>query len=141
MRDFAIGSGWVLVIVAPLCVLALWFAIDHSNANQQRALNHSNSQFRAAQILATRRFQEAVLLSTKQTNYANNRRVCGWRTFINPILKSYKDAAKDPTLSASARARNDKRIKTTQQFLDNQITIPPVFDCKTLPKKPPTSLP
>lgn len=119
-----ISSFWVLVMILPITGFGIWFAIDHSN-----------SQYR--QQLETK-FNEALRISSRQFSYSINKSVCGFRGFVEPTLKSYRAAAKDPTLSPSARKRNDLRIHTTQQFLDSQVTVPPDFDCRKLPQKAPT---
>lgn len=124
VAGIAISSGWVVVIVVPLISVGVWFAIDHSN-----------SQYR--QQLETK-FNEALRISSTQFSYSINKSVCGFRGFVGPTLKSYRAAAKDKTLTPSARKRNDTRIRTTQAFLDSQVTVPPGFDCRKLPKKAPT---
>jgi hypothetical protein len=70
--------------------------------------------------------------------YNTNRTTCALRALAEPQLASYRKAAKDKTLSASARKRNQARIKSTEDFLAAYATIPPDFDCSTLPKKAPT---
>lgn len=130
-----IGDGirrlwWIFVIVMPISGLALWIAIDHSNANQDR----QQAQFRQS---LEDKFNQALSISSRQTAYSINKSACGFRGFVVPTLKSYEAAAKDPTLSESARKRNDLRIRRAHEFLDSQVTVPPDFDCKTLPKKPP----
>lgn len=132
---------WVFVIVLPLTGFGLWLAVDHANANQARALSHANQQFHQSQILANRKFQQAIRIATVQASYSINKSVCGFRGFVQPTLKSYEAAAKDPTLTASARARNDKRIQTTKRFLESQVTVPADFDCADLPKNPPKATP
>ena len=134
-------TWWTLVIAVAVASLAAgisaWIAVDHANANDRRQQELSNQQFRHAMISSNTKFQQALRISNAQSAYAQNKAACGWRAFTAPVLKSYQDAAKDPTLSDSARARNDKRIKTTQEFLESQITVPPSFDCTKLPKRPP----
>ena len=70
--------------------------------------------------------------------YNQNRTTCALRALAEPQLKSYKKAAKDKTLSASARSRNRIRVEQTEKFLAAYATIPPDFDCTTLPKHAPT---
>lgn len=137
VRGIAISAWWVLVIIVPICIFVLWIAVDHANRVQDRAQHRANQQFAKAVILTDRKFREALHVQATQTAYAVNKSACGWRAFAGPALKSYEAAANDPTLSPSARARNDKRIKTTREFLANQVTIPSTFDCSRLPKAPP----
>jgi hypothetical protein len=132
-----IPTWWMLVIVVPLCTIVLWVALDQTNKAQDSAQNRANQQFRQALIVTDRKFRQALAVTTRQFSYSINKSVCGFRGFVNPTLKSYEAAAKDPTLSSSARARNDKRIQTTKAFLDTQVTVPANFDCTTLPKRPP----
>lgn len=137
-RNFAISSGWVLVITVPVVAIALWLAIDHANANRDATQRRSNQQFTKALIVTDRKFRQALRITTLQVSYSINKSVCGFRGFVQPTLKSYEAAAKDPTLTPSARKRNDKRIKSTKAFLETQVTVPADFDCATLPKNPPT---
>lgn len=140
-RRFAgvtIRTWWTLVIACSVSSLGTWAAIDHSNANRDRQQAQSNAQFRQATILSNRKFQQAIRISSRESSYSLNKIVCGFRGFIGPTLKSYEAAAKDPTLSNSARLRNDKRIRTTRAYLDTLVAVPADFDCKTLPKKPPS---
>lgn len=132
-----IRTWWTLVIVVSVSSIGTWAAIDHANANDQRNRERTNQQFRHSILLGQRKFQQAIRISTAQAAYSVNKSVCGFRQFTAPVLKSYEQAAKDPTLGDSARARNEQRIQTTLAFLDSQITVPPDFKCSSLPKKPP----
>lgn len=138
---FNARTWWTLVIAFAVACLAsgvtAWIVVGYVNTKDHRNQEHSNQQFRHALLQSNEKFRQALRISTAQSAYAQNKAACGWRAFTAPVLKSYEDAAKDPTLSESARARNDKRIKTTREFLSTQITVPPDFDCSKLPKRPP----
>ena len=89
----------------------------------------------------------AASQATKATTLATNRTACALRALVEPTiaadlltLKSYQLAAKDKTAKPSARARNAKRVTDTQTkiyaeqaFLRAYVTIPPNFDCSSLP--------
>lgn len=141
-RDFAISSGWVLVMVIPLCVLVLWIAIDHANAGRDRLQDHANQQFRQALILTDRKFQQALRIQAALFAYSTNKSVCGFRGLVKPQLRrAVERRSQYPTLTKAARALNENAITTTHAFLDSQVTIPSGFDCKTLPKRPPKATP
>jgi hypothetical protein len=117
-------------------------AIHYANASQDRQqaayrVDQENRQTQARRALE-QKFSQALSISNRQNAYSINKSVCGFRGLVGPTLRSYEAAAKDESLSESARARNDKRILTTREFLDSQVTVPPDFDCKNLPKKQPT---
>jgi hypothetical protein len=120
-----------------IVVAGTYYYVQRTSDRLDNARQRSDRQFKKAQILANNKFQQTLILTTKQANYANNRRACGWRKFVGPIVASYVSAANDKTQSKSSRDRNAERVKTTEAFLDSQVTIPPDFDCSSLPKKPP----
>lgn len=127
---FSVRTWWTLVIaVAVSCVSSLLVVSYLSD--------RSNRQFRHTILLGQVQYQQATSISNRQSSYSINKIVCGFRGFIVPTLKSYEAAAKDPTLSQSARARNDKRIRTTRAYLSTLVTVPADFDCAKLPKNPP----
>jgi hypothetical protein len=124
----------IALVTTPL-VLLLIFANNQRQAEQKR---RSDAQFRQSLIVTDRKFRQALAVTTKQFAYSTNKQVCAFRKLTVPALKSYKDAAKDETLSASARARNDLRIHTTEEFLRSLVTVPSDFKCSSLPRNPPT---
>lgn len=127
---FSVRTWWTLVIAVAVSGVASLLVTNYTT-------DRANHQFQHSQLLAQQQFQQAIRISSAQSAYSINKSVCGFRGFVKPTLKSYEAAAKDPTLSASARARNDKRIASTRAFLTNQVTVPPDFDCATLPPRPP----
>lgn len=95
---------------------------------------------------------EAVALATRAADRYNlNRTTCSLRALVEPLiaadrltLKSYKQAADDPTAKPAARKRNLQRVIDTQVKIDGEVaylaayaTIPPDFDCSSLPVTPP----
>lgn len=74
----------------------------------------------------------AVDRAQQESADAINHSVCGFRKLAEPTLLSYQNAAKDPSLSASARARNAARIEATETFLATQVTVPRGFNCAHL---------
>lgn len=122
-----ISSFWVLVMVVPIIIFANGLVIHWTNASQdrQQAAYRRDQDRRQAQFRhqLEAKFQLALRISTQQANYSINKGVCGWRKVFGPTV-------------------NDKRIPAPRRrqigaFLDNQITVPPDFKCRDLPKKPP----
>lgn len=84
-------------------------------------------------------------------NYQINFTTCGVRALVTPgltaqkkTLERAKESAADTTQSKSVRSRAKSAIISTQKSINstNKVlavfgTIPPGFDCKTLPKHPP----
>lgn len=137
-RDFAISSTWVLVMVVPLCVIVLWIAIDHANANRDRAQERSNRQFAKALIVTDRKFQQALEIASAQSSYSINKSVCGFRSLVNGAYQSaIKQRAKYDQMPPVERAKNEAAIKRLDGFLATQVTVPSTFSCRTLPKNPP----
>ena len=87
VAGIAISSGWVMVIVVPLVVFALWVAVDHANANQDRIQRRANQQFAKTLILTDRKFQQALRIASAQSAYSINRSVCGFRKLVDPRLR------------------------------------------------------
>jgi hypothetical protein len=100
-------------------------------------VQRTSDRLEANRAYSDAQFSDALRISSSQFAYSINKSVCGFRGFVEPTLKSYKAAADDKTLTASARARNDLRIRTTQAFLDSQVTVPRDFDCRNLSPRPP----
>lgn len=73
-----------------------------------------------------------VQVSSQGIREAINASVCGFRALAEPQLATFKQAAKDKTLSDSARKRNDARIKSTEAFLRTQVTVPRNYRCPTV---------
>lgn len=94
-------------------------------------------------IWATSRNQEFA--------YAVNANTCPARALIDKsisdtkkALAGYISAARDPSLSVSARERNAERIKQANRsivglhaFRKLYQTVPPHYNCARLPRKPP----
>lgn len=140
IKQGVIHLWWVFVIVAPLCGLGLWLAIDHANANQTRALARSNQQFRKAQILANHKFQQALRISTAQNAYSINKSVCTLRPFLEAALKARLAAVRDATNQADKKL-NQQAADTYTRLLTGEVTVPAGFPCATLPKTPPKAHP
>lgn len=89
--------------------------------------------------------------TAEATRYNTNRSTCALRALVDPQIKEnlaqlagYKEAAKDKSISASARRRNEGRIATTALTIKNlrdfrsvYATVPPDYDCSKLPENPP----
>ena len=123
----------LVIVMIPLVVLLIW----GNNQRQDAERRHTNKQFAKSILLTDHKFRQALAISTRQFAYAHNAQVCAFRAATLPELKSYKDAAKDETLSASARERNAKRIRDSEEFLSRLVTIPTGFNCADLPRRPP----
>lgn len=110
--------------------------------------------YSAQQRDAQRRdFERQTLRTQELALYAINANACRARALINKNIRdlqaqlaTYIQAAADPSASSSARARNAGRISDAQtsitglrKFRDLYVTVPPGFDCRTLPPKPPRS--
>lgn len=139
MRDAEGKPHWQLpplvsiVLLIMLAGLALLTYVRHEDQAQSKA------------------FKVKTEVSAKLARYAINSNACRARALINKtirdqqkLLATYIQAAKDESLSQSAKARNAVRISDTQtsidglrKFRDLYVTVPPGFDCKTLPAKPP----
>lgn len=124
----ALSSGWVLIIVVPIVAVALWFAIDHTNAAQDRQQARANQQFRKAQIEANRKFQQAIRISAKQQAYSINKSVCVLRVIAQQQIQRLETTKATGYKQAEAFWKN---------ILDNQVPVPSTFNCKTLAKTPP----
>lgn len=136
-RDFAISSGWVLVMVVPLCVIVLWIAIDHANTNRDHAQARSNQQFAKALIVTDRKFRQALDIATQQFAYVTNKSVCGFRKLADDGIVRAQKVLKDPTAPHASRVAARKAIQQARAFKLTQVTVPSDFDCATLPKNPP----
>lgn len=137
-RDFAISSGWVLVMVVPLCIIVLWFAIDHSNDNRDAVQHRANQQFAKALIVTDRKFHQALDVTTQQFAYAINKSVCGFRGLATDVKKRAVATLNDATSTASAKARARQAIRQTDALLATQVAVPSGFNCARLSKNPPT---
>lgn len=127
-RGLAVDSGWVLAMILCILVPVAWWVVDHGNANQDR----QQAQFR--QQLETK-FNQALSISSAQSAFSINKGVCGFRDLAQPqIDRAIKRRKVYPNLTAAERALNENAIKTGQQFLASQVTVPPAFDCRKLPK-------
>lgn len=80
---------------------------------------------------------KAVRNQEAADRYTLNHTACAIKKIVAPQLASLKKARNDMTLSKSARARADVTYTKTSRLLLIWTTIPPDFDCSTLPKKPP----
>lgn len=116
---------------------ATFYYVQRSSDRLESARKHSDQQFSKALIVTDRKFRQALRITNAQSAYSINKSVCGFRKLVIPTLATYKQAAEDPSLSASAKARNAGRIKSTQDFLDTQVTVPSDFDCTKLPRRAP----
>lgn len=134
--NVTLWTWWTLVICVVVSSFATWAAVDHANANQQRALRHSNAQFQRAQILANRKFREAIQISTAQTAYSVNKGVCVLRPFLRAALKARLAAVRDAKNEAD-RKLNQQAATTYTRLLEGEVTVPSDFDCDLLPKNPP----
>lgn len=138
----ALPRVWAMLLLAcAASALGSGIAIHYSNESQdrQQAAYRADQERRQDQARRAleQKFNQALRISNAQSGYSINKSVCGFRSLVEPTLKSYKAAAADETLSESARARNAKRIRDAERFLDSQVTVPASFDCANLPKKPP----
>lgn len=97
----------------------------------------------------TRKDREQDRYNISVQRYNSNKAACGIRKLVDldgqrKLLATYQDAAKDPSVTPSARKRNaariiaqKKSIKNAKNVIELFATIPPDFNCKNLPKHPP----
>lgn len=137
LAGVTIRTWWTLVICVAVSSIATWFAIDHANANDRRAQTKANLQFQHALIVSNRKFQQALRVSTAQSAYAQNKAACGFRKLTHDSIIRARKVLADPTATRASRISAHAAIVQARSFLENQITVPPGFDCATLPKKPP----
>lgn len=136
IRDAAIRIWWVFVVVVPLVVGGSYFAVDYARAEVDKAQTAAIARDRAQQLRDTaaeraRAAREAARdrRTRAQVVRSQNRLICLLKRFVEPQLKSYRNAAKDPTLTPSARRRNDKRISDTKAVLLELVTVPSTYKC------------
>lgn len=137
IRDGVIHLWWVFVIVLPLTGFGLWLAVDHANANQARALHRSNLQFQKALIVTDSKFHQALSIQTALFAYSTNKSVCTLRPFLTAARIARLAAVKTAT-DGKDRKLNQDAANTYKRLIDGQVTVPADFNCKTLPKKPPS---
>lgn len=138
---FALSGGFVLTMILAIAIPLGYLAIDHANANQDRATRHSNAltekKFNQALAVVDQKFEQALRIST----YSINRSVCGFYKLIDPALRIALKRREDKTLTAAEHSANEATINRLEAFLATQVTVPSDFDCKTLPKNPPKGTP
>lgn len=117
------GLFTALLLVVVLAVAASGYAGQRYVRNQIRI---EASRAAAAQLVAD--------------HYTLNHTACAIKKIVEPQLASLDKARKDTHLSLSSRKRADATYKKTHLALIIWTTIPPDFDCSTLPKLPPTTI-
>lgn len=136
IKDAVKHLWWVFVIVMPLNAYGTWIAVDHANANQNRAQAHSNAQFRRSLIVTDRKFREALHVQARLFAYSTNKSVCTLRPFLQAARAARLAAVKNAT-NEKDRALNEKAASTYKRLIDSQVTVPSTFNCASLPKNPP----
>lgn len=133
-RGFAISAIWVLVMVVPIVGIALWFAIDHANAQKDRATEQANARiekkFRQALAISDAKHRQALHAQSVLFAYSINKSTCVLRTIAQQQISRLE----------TTKTTGYKQAEVFwQQIIANQVPIPAGFNCASLPAKPPTS--
>lgn len=108
-----------------------FFYVQTTRDSIEAARRHDDARALRDRLLAERKFQQAVRISTRQTAYSVNKSVCLLR-----LISEQQISRLETTKPAGYKAAE----KFWVQIRDNQIPIPPTFDCRKLPSKPPKAV-
>lgn len=136
----AVSYFKVALTVMPLILLTILI----NNARQDDLKRQSDAQVKAA-------YFKALAATEAKFTYAINRSACSAYSLVDPTIKSDRillvaldRAIKDPKTSAAMLKIDQERKLSTERaltafesFRSVYGTIPPNFNCKSLPKEPP----
>lgn len=137
IRKGIVHLWWVFVIVMPLTGLGMWIAInyatDQSNARIEKKFEQANARteakFRQALAISDAKHRQALHAQAVLFAYSINKSTCVLRTIATQQIDR---------LEATKLGNYKAAEKFWVQIIDNQVPIPAGFNCKSLPKKPPS---
>lgn len=128
---------WIFVIVVPLTALGMWIAINYASDQSSK---HTEKKFDQALIVVDRKFHQAIQISDAKHRQALHAQAVLFAYSINKstcVLRTIATQQID-RLEATKLGNYKAAEKFWVQIIDNQVPIPAGFNCKSLPKKPPS---